>query len=239
MNGVGYWMGPSQFFTLGASGVLTLPCQVWDAVYQNLDQGTDSVTGVPNVQKIRVAVNSLFGEIQWFYPSVTGGTGEIDSYVKYNVNLNVWDYGTLGRTAWVDQSVLGPPIGADPSTMLLFQHETSNDADGQAMSPYFQTGYFAIADGDLQTFVDLIWPDMKWGQLSQSQTATMQITFYMASYPGDTPQVFGPYSVTKATQFFNTRLRGRLVSIRIASSDKGSFWRIGALRYRYAPDGKF
>lgn len=231
MNGIYYWMGPRQLFTLSGAGVLPLPCPVWDAVFQNLDQS--------NLQKIRFAANSLFGEVQWFYPSITGGTGEVDSYVKYNVQLNVWDYGTLGRTAWVDQSVLGPPIGADPTTLLLYQHETSNDADGAAMAPFFQTGYFALAEGDFQTFVDLVWPDMKWGQLSQTQTAMVQISFYVVDYPGDTPTVFGPYSVTKATEYFNTRLRGRLVSIRISSQDLGSFWRTGAIRYRFAQDGKF
>lgn len=239
MNGIYYWMGPSQFFTLGGEGVLILPCTVWDAVFQNLDTSIDPVSGVSRAQKIRVAVNSLFGEIQWFYCSLTGGTGEVDSYVKYNVQLNVWDYGTLGRTAWVDQSVLGPPIGADPNTLLLYQHETSNDADGQAMAPLFQTGYFALAEGDFQTFVDLVWPDMKWGQLSQAQTAAVAITFFVTDYPGDTPVQYGPYSVTKATEYFNTRLRGRLVSVRISSQDLGSFWRIGAVRYRFAPDGKF
>lgn len=232
LNGVGYWMGPSQMFTLSGSGVTILPCPVWDVVFQNIDQN--------NVQKIRFAANALFGEVQWFYPSKTGGTGEIDSYVKYNVLINQWDYGTLGRTAWVDQSVLGPPIGADPSTLLLFQHETSNDADGQAMSPYFQTGYFAIDEGGWKTFVDLVWPDMKWGLVSDGSTgATVQISFYVKNYPGDAPVVFGPYSVTQATHYFNTRLRGRLVSVRISSTDKGSFWRIGALRYRYSQDGKF
>jgi hypothetical protein len=232
MNGIGYWMGPSQFFTLSSAGVQPLFCTVWDEVFQNLDSNKD------NLYKIRAAVNSLFGEITWYYPSANG-SGEIDSYVKYTAPLNVWDYGTLARTAWVDQSVLGPPIGADPVTGLLYQHETSNDADSQAMQPYFQSGYFTLSEGDLKTFIDLIWPDMKWGQISQSQTATVQISFYVADYPGDTPTVYGPYSVTKATQYFNTRLRGRLVSIRISSSDLGSFWRIGALRYRYSADGKF
>lgn len=236
MNGIYYWMGPKQFFTLGGSGVLPLPCPVWDAVFQNLNTGI--VAGIPNTQKIRVAVNSLFGEIQWFYPSANGN-GENDSYVKYNVQLNVWDYGTLARTAWVDQSVLGPPIGADPSMLLLYQHETSNDADGQAMSPFFQSGYFTLNEGDLMTFVDLVWPDMKWGMRSQAQNAVVQISFYVVDYPGDTPRVFGPYSVTQATEYFNTRLRGRLVSIRISSDDLGSFWRVGALRYRWASDGKF
>lgn len=230
LNGIYYWMGPSQFYTLGGEGVVPLPCPVWDAVFQNLNQG--------NLSKIRVAANSRFGEIQWFYPSANG-TGEVDSYVKYNVYLGVWDYGSLGRTAWVDQSVLGPPIGSDPVSQFLYQHETSNDADGQAMQPFLQTGYFTIAEGDFKTFVDLVWPDMKWGFFDAAQTAVVNITFLVAGYPGDTPVAYGPYSVTQATKYFNTRLRGRLVAIRISSNDLGSFWRIGALRYRYAPDGKF
>lgn len=230
VNGIYYWMGPSQFYTLSGEGVQPLACSVWDVVFQNLDQN--------NLQKIRVAVNSRFGEIQWFYPSKLGGTGEVDSYVKYNVYLGVWDFGTLGRSAWVDQSVLGPPIGADPTTLLLQQHETSNDADGVAMLPFFQSGYYALDDGDQKTFIDWVWPDMKWGFYDAAQTATVQITFLTADYPGDTPQVFGPYSVTQATEYFYTRLRARLLAVKISSSDLGSFWRIGNLRYRYAPDGK-
>lgn len=231
LNGIYYWMGPRQFYSLSSAGVEPILCPVWDVVFQNLDQA--------NLSKIRAAVNSLFGEVTWYYPSITGGTGEIDSYVKYNAYLNEWDYGTLGRTAWVDQSVLGPPIGADPSTLLLYQHETSNDADGAAMQPFFQSGYYTLSEGDFETFMDLVWPDMKWGQYSQAKTATVQISFYCLNYPGDAPVVFGPYSVTQATKFFNTRLRARMVAVRISSSDLGSFWRIGALRYRFAPDGQF
>jgi hypothetical protein len=230
-------MGFSQFYSLGSDGVQTIPCPVWDVVFQNLNTDIDATTGQPNTAKIRVAVNSRFNEIQWFYPSTNGG-GEVDSYVKYTINLNVWDYGTLGRTAWVDQSVLGPPIGADPTTLLLYQHETSNDAAGNAMSSYVQTGYAALGEGDQKTFIDWIWPDMKWGQYDASQSATVQISFYVCDYPGQTPTVYGPYSVTQATEYFYTRFRGRLVSVRVASSDLGSFWRIGMIRYRWAPDGQ-
>jgi hypothetical protein len=230
VGGIYHWMGYSNFFNLSGSGVQPTPCSVWDVVFQNIDRN--------NLHKIRVAVNSLFDEIQWFYPSITGGTGEVDSYVKYHVTLQVWDFGTLGRSAWVDQSVLGPPIGADPTTLLLQQHETSNDADGVAMQPFFQTGYYAVNEGDQKTFIDWIWPDLKWGQLSQAQTAAIQITFLTADYPGQTPQVFGPYTVTQATQYFYTRLRARLLAVKISSSDLGSFWRIGNIRYRFAPDGK-
>jgi hypothetical protein len=237
VNGIYYWMGPSQFYSLSSNGVQPIPCSVWDVVYQNLNTGLDPVSGVSNLQKIRVAVNSRFGEIQWFYPSANG-SGEVDSYVKYNVYLNLWDYGSLGRTAWVDQSVLGPPIGADPASLYLYQHETSNDADGQAMNSSFQTGYYAISEGDYKSFIDWIWPDMKWGQYSQTQSATVQISFLVADYPGDTPTVYGPYSVTQATEYFYTRFRARLVAVKIASNDLGSFWRIGNIRYRFAPDGK-
>lgn len=230
LGGIYYWMGSSyQMFTLSANGVQPLPCDVWDVVFQNLDKN--------NLQKIRFAANSRFNEVQWFYPSINS-FGENDSYVKYNVTLAKWDYGALSRTAWIDQSVLGPPIGSDPHTLLLQQHETSNDADGLAMDSSFQTGYFAIDEGDMKTFIDWIWPDMKWGQFNQAQTATVKITFLVKDYPGDSPQVFGPYSVTQASAYFYTRLRGRLVAIKIESTDLGSFWRLGLIRYRYAPDGK-
>jgi hypothetical protein len=237
VNGIGYWMGPSQFFTLSAYGVQPLPCPVWDVIFQNLNTGIDPDTGVSNLQKIRVAVNSRFGEIQWFYPSA-GGSGEVDSYVKYNLVLNVWDYGSLGRTAWIDQSILGPPIGADPASLYLYQHETSNDADGVAMNPSFQSGYFALNEGDVKTFIDWVWPDFKWGQYDEAMAATVQVLFLCADYPGDTPTVYGPYSVTAATEYFYTRLRARLLAVNISSSDVGSFWRIGNMRYRYSIDGK-
>lgn len=230
INGIYYWMGYSQFYTLSADGVQPIPCSVWDVIFQNLDQN--------NLEKIRVAVNSRFGEIQWFFPSVLGGTGEVDSYVKYNIYLNVWDYGSLGRSAWIDQSVLGPPIGADPVSRYIYQHETSNDADGAPMNSSMQTGFMATAEADVKTFIDWIWPDMKWGMYDAAQSATVQITFYVADYPGQTPKVYGPYSVTQATKEFYTRFRGRLVSVKVSSSDLGSFWRIGAIRYRYGIDGK-
>lgn len=229
VNGIYYWMGPSQMYTLSGNGVQPLPCPIWDVIFQNMDQN--------NLQKIRVAVNSRFGEIEWFYPSTSGG-GEVDSYVKFNTYLNLWDFGALGRSAWVDQSVLGPPIGVDPENLYIYQHETSNDADGAAMNSSFQTGYYALEEGDYKTFIDWIWPDMKWGAYNAAQSATVQITFYVADYPGDSPVAYGPYSVTKATEYFYTRFRARLVSIKISSSDLGSFWRIGNIRYRFAQDGK-
>lgn len=229
-NGSVYWMGPSQFFLMGEDGVTPLPCPVWDVIFQNLDQS--------NLNKIRIAVNSRFGEIAWYYPTLVSG-GEVAAYVKYNVLLQMWDFGALARSAWIDQSVLGPPIGADPNLLYIYQHEMSPDADGQAMTPSFRTGYAALADGDMMTFVDQVWPDMKFGYYGGMQNATLMLTFYAANYPGDTPRTFGPFSFTQATQFLSPRIRTRLLALELSSNDVGSWWRVGGLRYRYAADGKF
>lgn len=228
LSGEVYWMSQSQFFKLSGNGVEPMPCPVWDVAFQDADPDYSG--------NIRCAPNSRFGEIAWYFPTIGSG-GVPTKYVKYNSLLGQWDYGTLTRTAWIDQSVFGPPIGAD-SNLKVYQHETSNDADGAAITSSFQTGYFAVQDGDLKTFVDQVWPDMKWGLYDQSQNATVTITFLTADYPGDTPRSYS-YTVNQNTQFVTPRLRARLVAIKIESNDIGSFWRVGNIRYRYQPDGKF
>lgn len=236
MNGVVYWMGQSQFFMYGPNGVQIIPCPIWDVIFQDLDTA--------HLQKIRIAPNSNFGEIAWYYPTKSNG-GEINAYVKYNVGLGQWDFGTLDRTAWINQSIFGPPIGAGTNT-YLYQHETSPDADGAPMNSSFQTGYFVISEGEWKVFVDQIWPDMKWGYYGGAQNADLFITFYVADYPGSgvsSPsggvRTYGPYPMNYATTFLTPRFRGRLMSIKIESNDIGSFWRIGAMRYRFEQDGKF
>jgi hypothetical protein len=230
LGGIVYWMGRSQFFTLSGDGVTPLLCPIWDVVFQNLD--------LANLSKITCAPNSLFNEVTWYYP-VIGGNGENAAYIRVNTVLNAWEFGTLGRTAWIDNSVLGPPIGYDPANQYIYQHEISPDADGAAMVSSFTTGYFAIAEGDQKAFLDQVWPDFKWGYYSQSQLASISITFNACDYPGQTPTTYGPFTVTQASTWFSPRIRARLISITVSSSDAGTWWRMGALRYRVCADGKF
>ena len=103
----------------------------------------------------------------------------------------------------------------------------------------FQTGYFVLTEANVKMFIDQIWPDMKWGYYGGAQSAQVRLTFYVTDYPGQTPLEYGPYTMTQATTFITPRFRGRLVSIKMESSDIGSFWRIGNMRYRYQEDGKF
>ena len=229
MGGAVYWMGPSQFYMLSGSGVEIVYCPVWDVIFQDID--------LTNFSKIRFAANSLFNEVTWYYP-ITGSNGEVAKYVKYNVGLRVWDFGTLGRSAWINQSVLGNPIGSG-TDRYLYQHETSPNADNQPMVSSFQTGYFALSEADVKSFIDQVWPDMKWGYYGGVQNANVQITFYYTDYAGQTPRVSGPFTVAQSTQYVTPRFRGRLVSIAISSNDINSFWRLGNIRYRFQPDGKF
>lgn len=232
MNGVVYWMSQSQFYMLGGSGVEVIFCPVWDVIFQDLD--------LNNLDKIRIAPNSRFGEVTWYYPTVASG-GEVSHYVKYNANLKSWDFGALSRTAWINQSVAGPPVGAGPSgtSNFIYQHETSTDADGAPMVSSFKTGFYQMVEGEYKIFIDQIWPDMKWGYYGGAQDADLNITFYVTDYAHQTPRVYGPYPFNNQTDFITPRFRGRFVSIELQSNDAGSFWRIGGTKYRFQSDGKF
>jgi len=226
--GTVYWCSNSfQFFRLGQSGVEPIPCTVWDFIFQNLSAA--------NATKIVCAPNSVFNEITWYFPSAAS-TGENDSYVKYNIVEGEWDTGTLARNAWVDVTGQGTPIAAD--TSLIYQHEIGYDNVSQPINPNFETGYWAIAEGNEMAFVDWVLPDMKFGTYSGAKTASLQITFLVTDYAGDTPTAYGPYTYTQATEYITVRFRGRFMAMRIESSDTGTFWRIGALKYRWSRAGR-
>lgn len=259
-----YWMSQKQFFMMTGSGIAPIQCPVWDVIFQNLKTGTVGSNGEstaladygqPYTNRIFAATNSQFNEVTWYYPSANG-SGEVDSYVKYNTVLNVWDYGTLTRTAWVDQSVLGSPIGAgiDASgNFYIYQHESNvngplYDADGAPMNSFFTTGYAALSNGEEFAFVDYMIPDMKWQFYGNaSNSAQVNITVNVTDYPGDigtsslSYYAYGPYTMTVSQDALpNVRFRGRMVQFTISSPNNqtGAWWRIGNVRYRYAQDGR-
>jgi hypothetical protein len=227
LGGDVYWMGPTNFHVLSGGGVQTLPCAIWNAAFQNID--------VDNLDKVRCAPNSLFNEIAWYIP-IQGGTGENQLMIRYNKAEGEWDYSIQDRSAWTDVTVVGNPIGVDLEG-YIYSHETGYIVD---TATYFQTGYWSIADGNDMAFVDFVIPDMQFQTYNplQSTPTTCQITFLAVDYPGDTPRIYGPYGYTETTQFINTRLRGRLMAIRVDGDAANSFWRLGRVRYRYAVDGR-
>lgn len=217
-----YWMSQNEFFIANGTTVQVLPCEVWDTIFRNLNTFQQD--------KITCGVNSYFNEISWFFPSLSG-SGENDMYVKYNTVDHTWDYGTLSRTAWFDQSVYGAPMGTD-TDMLIQQHETSADADGIAMLPSATTGWFKVSDGTLYMFIERLI-----GDFIYDGNATMRVTVEMVDYPNDVPESV-TFNVTSATEYNIVRLRGRLARISIASSDLGSFWRLGEILTLVSQSGR-
>jgi hypothetical protein len=221
-----------QFYALPAGGSVTpVPCTVWDFIFQNIDNA--------NIAEIKCAVNSTFGEIMWFFP-VIGGNGQNSAYVKFTPQFNCWDYGYLKRSAWIDQSVFGPPIGADPSTNFIFQHETSNDANGVEMGEYFTTGYWSMLDGQDKAFCDLVYPDMRFGPLGSAQTSTVNLSFTYTDEPTGASIYSTPtYTMTSGgPSYITPRFRARLASLTVGPSTLNTFWRLGGLRIRTASDGR-
>lgn len=236
LRGLVFWMASGDFFVLGGSGVQPLPCSVWDFVFQDLD--------MDNAYKATAWSNSLYNEIRFDFPSVSGGTGENDKYVKFNVEEKSWDYGyntngiSIARSAVLDQSVLGQPIAAAPDTRLIYQHETSLNADGAPMPSFFKTGNFALTEGHDLATIDFLIPDMKWGQVGGSQNAIMNFTIGALDYPNETEHIYGPMTVDDTTKYLNPRIRGRLINLLVENSNLDSFWRMGNNRARIAPDGQ-
>ena len=95
-NGVAYWMGTDKFYTRRRSQ--PLPCDVRKYVFNDF-----------NAQQygMHAGTNESFHEIWWFYCSA--GANTIDKYVIYNYLENIWYYGTLGRTAWLDSGLRTSP----------------------------------------------------------------------------------------------------------------------------------
>jgi hypothetical protein len=227
-------MSQKQFFTVQDGGAPTpIPCTVWDFIFQNLDQKfTDNIV---------CGTNSTFNEVNWFFPSTKSANGAPDAYVCYNYVYQEWDFGFLNRCAWTDLSILGPPIAAD-NEGWVYQHETSNNlAEGEQIVPIssnLTTGYFSISNGQDLVFVDWILPDAKWGQYNQPNNARLNFTFYVTDYAGSPPKIYGPYPVTQQTPYISTRFRGRFMSMKIECDNLDSFWRLGSVRYRFAPAGR-
>jgi len=226
-----YWIGTNNFFTLSQNGVNPMPCTVWDWVFQNLSPS------LANRRKTRVAVNSAFNEIAWFFCSAST-LGEPDSYAKVHIEGQEyeWDYGTLSRTAWIDVSVLGMPIGAG-NTGQLYQHENGNAITGAGL-PTFRSGWFTIAEGMELPFIDFIIPDFIWGTFAGSKDATVVITFFGTDALGAPPFTYGPFTVNQATPYINCRIRNKFLSVQVQSNASSEFWRLGRVRFRMAHSGR-
>lgn len=225
---------PSGFFqmVLGATAPQPMECSVWDVFYNNADFGFPGL--------FFMAVTETFNEFELFFPLLTTSPFYVADViewgsVKYNFVDDAWDYtfsAQLQRTAWEHVSPAGSPIGADMAG-LLQQHESGYDANGDAMVWSWQTGDFDLAQGEEMILVDWIIPDFV-----TSGTPTIGLTVGARPAP-NASAVTKTMNVTPSTYWTpNFALRGRQFYLAAAGSDLGTFNRLGAVRYRAAPDGR-
>lgn len=229
LRGVVYWMSDRNFYSLSGSGVQVVPCPVWDRVFQDID--------TTYKEKCWAWSNSLFNEVWFFYPSVMDGTGACSRFVVYNALEQVWSYGILARSIGIDQSVLGAPVAATADG-LIYQHESGVDADGQPIDAWIESGDFMISDGTFCAFADQLRPDAKFGKVGDDANATLKFSLTATNDISGAVIPVGPLSFTQATKYLTFRARGHRMRVRVGSDDVGTWWRLGNLRYRGAPDGR-
>lgn len=221
-----YWMHQDAFYQYQGGAVRQLPCSVWAEVFENINRE----------QQFKVAsrLNSGRNEILWYFPS--SESTENDMQVCYNYIDNTWDVSEIERTAGIDNEVFTYPLAVDTSG-LIYNEEYGYDANGAALGDYIETGYFDISAGEEFIFVDQFIPDF--GQVGPlAQVGDVELTLYFKEEPNGDAVVDGPHTLSPTTRIAYPRGRARQVAFRIASVGLGSFWRMGAPRYRGQPDGR-
>lgn len=160
---------------------------------------------------------------------------ECNRYVKFNLTENAWDSGELTRTAWIDNSIWGTPLGAD-SNNLVQQHEHGYDNDDKAMQGvYAETGYTELGDGSIIMLIDQVEPDFKW----LGRDGVVDVRLRAKNYSGGPEHLYGPYTMTPGTQFFSPRVRAKYVAVRYEwEPKKGYSARVGVTTYRIKPAGR-
>ena len=228
-----FWMGLNEFYVYGGT-VQRLPCTVRDFVFDDFN--------LLQREKVVAATNTAFSEVWWFYPSSNSETN--DRYVVYNYQQQVWYYGTLARSFWMDRGIFDNPIAAGPNNYLYTQ-ETGFDDDGSAFTAYIESSQVDIGDGDQFAFIRRMIPDLTFrGSTAESPSAN--ITIKTRNFPGGNYLQSTESAVTKTAsvpveQFTNQvhlRLRGRSFAFRIESDDSGVGWRLGSPRLDIRTDGR-
>ena len=231
-----FWMGNNEFYVYNGA-VQKIPCTLRDFVFSDFNN--------LQAEKVFAGVNSSFSEIWWFYPSAN--SNEIDKYVIYNYQQQIWYFGSLPRTAWLDRGVNELPTAASPD-YYLYNHETGDD-DGStdpvtAITAHIESSQMDIGEGDQFTFISRIIPDITFRNSDIGKKASLSLK--ARNFPGGNYLQTDSAEISKTAtvpveQFTNDafiRLRGRSFALRVESTETGISWRLGSPRIDIRPDGR-
>ena len=226
-----YFMSYNNFYYYNGA-VTTIPCSVHNYVFSDINL-TQSF-------KIHAFTIADKNEVGWFYCSSSSTT--IDRYVIYNYVEDIWFYGQLVRTAWLDAGIEKYPRAVGNS--YLFEQERGFDDDGAPMTGVFiESSDFDLGDGDEFAFARRIIPDFKF--IENQNDCSVNIVVKTRNFPGDSLTTNSTNEILSTTQQSFIRARARQMAIRIESNDDASNngnlgigWRLGATRIEVQPDGK-
>ena len=246
VDGIAYWMGPSGFFQFNGSRVQTMPCLVEDYVFDDINTTAN--------QQIHVAVNALYGEITWFYPSAS--SEYVDRSVTYNYLSStpqepIWYTSSLARSTWTIEGVYAKPyatefktavaptnptvVGISNGASYYWEQEKGTDeifTDGttNAIAASVESGDYDLgeADGEQGEGEHM----MRISRIIPdfgSQTGTTKVYLNTKLFPSSTASSTSYNTTTSTTQIF-TRKRGRQIALKIGNIDAGQTWRMGTFR---------
>ena len=247
-SGTSYWMGIDKFYKYSGT-VSTLRCDLREYIYGDINTN--------QTQQFFAGTVEGFNEIWWFYCSASSTS--IDRYVIYNYQDDIWYYGSMNRTAWIDSTLLTYPIAAVPNSTygntLVYQEYGLDDnttGTAKAIDSYITSAEFDMDDGDNFAFVRRILPDVTF---RKSTTSNPQVTMTLIPMQNsgsgyDSPQSLGGNTnvatITRTAtapieQFTGQvfiRVRGRQMIFQIEGNQLGLQWQLGTPRIDIQKDGK-
>jgi hypothetical protein len=238
-NNITYWMGLDKFYMYDGR-VKTLSCSLREYVFKDIN--------FAQADQIICGTNEGFNEVWWFYPS--GNSNWVDRYVIYNHLDQLWYYGQLGRTAWLDVASRNFPAAVytneaqDPG--VLYTHEVGIDDAGLPMASFIQSSDFDIAENSGEKFMltRRMIPDINFNP-STAHAPEVSLTIRPRNFPGsnfqndpsDSQRVINTSVNTFTDQVF-IRARARQLALKVSSTDLGVQWQLGNPRLDVRPDGK-
>jgi hypothetical protein len=242
-NGVAFWMGIDKFYMYDGR-TQPLPCNLRKFIFNDFNTA--------QYRQVFAGTVESYHEVWWFYCSAESDTA--DRYVVYNYLDNIWYYGTMDRTAWLDSGLRDYPLAATYSNNLVNQEEGVDDNELGASTPihaYASTAEFDLDDGHQFNFIWRVLPDITFdGSTTESPSAVMTLLPMQNSGSGyNSPASVGGSNngtitrsavlpIEKFTEQLNTRVRGRQMTMKIESTEAGVTWQLGSPRLDMRPDGR-
>lgn len=241
-SGVSYWMGKDKFYKYDGR-TQTLRCDLRQHIFSDINDA--------QMEQVVCGTNEGFSEVWWFYCSRDSVV--IDKYAIYNYLEDIWYYGSMGRTAWLDSGLQTGPIAATYVNNIV-NHEVGNDDNLNgtpvAMECFATSAEFDLDDGHKFAFVWRMLPDVTFrGSSAANPTMVMSLLPLKNAGSGYTdPASVGGTNIASVTRTVDipveqftgqvfTRIRARQMSMRVSSSALGVAWQLGAPRLDLRLDG--